>query len=91
VAIDPQDDAWAVGHIEINAQGNASRPLITRGHGLKWQLIPSPNVGLQGELNGVSTISNKDVWVVGWYAALNHKYPLSLIEHWDGHQWAAFL
>jgi len=89
-AIDPQDGAWAVGHISINAQGNASRPLITRGRGSKWQLIPSPNVGLEGELNGVSAISNKDVWVVGWYAALNHKYPLCLIEHWDGHQWAVF-
>ena len=90
VAIDPQDGAWAVGHISINAQGNASRPLITRGHGPKWQLIPGLNVGLQGELNGVSAISNKDVWVVGSYTDLNHKYRLCLIEHWDGNQWAFF-
>ena len=90
MAIDPQDGAWAVGHISINAQGNASRPLITRGHGPKWQLIPGLNVGLQGELNGVSAISNKDVWVVGSYTDLNHKYRLCLIEHWDGNQWAFF-
>jgi hypothetical protein len=90
VAIDPQDHAWAVGGIRTNAQNNASKTLITRWSGSGWELVDSADVGIASGLSGVSAVSDKDIWAVGWYALPNHTYPFCLIEHWNGTKWTVF-
>lgn len=51
-----------------------------------WSAISSPNPGNTDELNGVVSISTKDVWAVGEYNSNNVEQ--TLIEHWDGVSWS---
>ncbi len=51
-----------------------------------WLTISSPNSGTTNYLYGVSAISPSDTWAVGY--AYNGSNQLTLIEHWNGTNWA---
>jgi hypothetical protein len=74
-------DVWAVG--TTNGQ-----TAIERWDGVRWKVVPSPNVGsLTNRLNAVAATSSDDVWAVGSYDDTpNHEQ--TLIEHWDGVAWS---
>jgi hypothetical protein len=51
-----------------------------------WHTVASPNVGTSTNfLNGVTTISAKNVWAVGTEG--NGNGGLTLVEHWTGTKW----
>lgn len=54
-----------------------------------WQVVSSPNVGLQSDnqLNSVAAVSAKDVWSVG-YVRKPDRLIAPLAEHWNGTQWS---
>ncbi|MFL5735485.1 MAG: S-layer homology domain-containing protein [Chloroflexia bacterium] len=77
------NDVWAVGdYIRGTFQNATYQPLIEHWNGTQWSLVPAPDLGTRGSLNGVSALSATDVWAVG------SKGSQTLAEHWDGTQWS---
>ena len=81
------NDVWAVGrYAPLVGQ---ERTLIEHFDGVKWSIIPSPNVGqFHNELDGISAVYFNDVWAVGHYDTQASPLDKALIEHWDGVKWS---
>ncbi len=90
VSIAP-NDAWAVGE---EASGSDYHTLTEHWNGSTWSVVPSPDpdssAGYNPELTGVAALANNDVWAVGYYEGSqnSNKDYITLIEHWNGAQWA---
>jgi hypothetical protein len=58
-------------------------------NGTQWNVVPSPNPGIQNwfqVLRDVRAVSATDVWAVGFYY-IEPEVSRVLILHWDGTQW----
>jgi hypothetical protein len=77
---------WAVGYATpqiIGAPKTATLTLYFNGRA--WQVVPSPNVGTENVLTGVTAYSETDVWAVGHsYDGYRHS---PLVLHFDGKAW----
>jgi hypothetical protein len=62
VASDGHDSAWAVGAKEV---GGALQSLVLRWEGNAWTEMPTPTLGTENALTGVS-IGDGVVWASGW-------------------------
>ena len=84
VAAVSTNDVWAVG-----AYGNGSpyndQALIEHWDGSRWNVQPSPSIGMSNKLQAVAAVSPNDVWAVGSVSVLGNSQ--TLIEHWDGSNW----
>ena len=82
----PSGTAWAVGRSQLGGQLLA---LTEYWDGQQWTVIPAvnPAAGIN-ELQGVSARAANDVWAVGYQRKSDADRPHTLIEHWDGHNWA---
>jgi hypothetical protein len=79
VAASSPHNAWAVG---TTIRGTDAGPAFTvRWTGRKWQRVPIPDAGTI-HLSAVTAVSSRDAWAVGGSAG--H----TVIEHWDGTNWA---
>jgi len=88
VAALPDGTAWATG-IYVQASGHTGRALTMRWNGSKWTIVPAANPGSADDmLFSVAAVSDSDVWAVGAYDG-SSGYFHPLIEHWNGHRWAA--
>jgi hypothetical protein len=81
-------NVWAVG--ENDAVGE--RPYAEHWDGSSWTQVPVPAPGgptgvADGGLDGVSVLSAKNAWAVGW-ADLNVTRFAPLVEHWNGTAWS---
>ena len=78
------NNVWAVGDfITTTSKSGVAQTMIEHWNGMKWSLVPSPNVGMgDNDLYGVVAISVKNVWAVG------QSNGNTLIEHWNGSQWS---
>jgi hypothetical protein len=77
---------WAVGD---NAQGGSEGHTLVEhwGRGSRWSHIASPTPGGFGDtLSAVDVDTVSDVWAVG--SNFSGAQPVTLVEHWNGHQWA---
>lgn len=89
VAVVSTNNAWAVGY--YYDRFGVSQTLVENWNGVKWAVVPSPNSGGQdrnNDLFSVAVVSPTDVWAVG-----RHYPPIggslhTLIEHWNGVEWA---
>jgi WD40 repeat protein len=89
VAAVSASDIWAVGR-HGSSRSQTFQTLIEHWDGISWQVVPSPNVGLDGAwLQGLAVVSATDIWAVGAYT---HSGGVqALIEHWDGISWQVVL
>lgn len=86
-------DAWAVGyHTVYDFLNPAQHTLIKHWDGTVWTVVPSPRSGIRRDryLDGVSSVSARDVWAVG--TKVNSQlgqvlHSKTLTEHWDGTSW----
>jgi hypothetical protein len=85
---DAANDAWAVGF-------NGSDSITTSAmhwDGTNWKSVATPNVGEgTNKLNAVLALAPNDVWAVGFstpVAPPKLAATLTLIEHFDGTNWA---
>lgn len=76
------DDVWAVGSQTV---GSSVLTLVEHWDGTTWKAVPSPNIGTYDELNGVSIVSNDDIWAVGASGPIAGDY---ILMHWDGNAWS---
>ena len=54
-----------------------------------WTVVPSPSPGALGnELNGVASVSAKDVWAVGSFVVQGFGPAQTLTLHWNGTSWS---
>jgi hypothetical protein len=86
-ALSPES-IWAVG-TSMNVPAFTGQPLIEHWDGSHWQIIAGPTAP-QNEFNsliGVTTITNDDVWAVGFSMNTTKATGQPLIEHWDGSHW----
>jgi len=78
--------AWAVGYT-----GTATTPktLMLHWNGSAWSKVTAPAVlnGSPGQLSGITVVSAKDAWAVGFTGAYPDQRPLLL--HWNGSAWSA--
>jgi anti-sigma factor RsiW len=75
------NDVWAVG--SYYPYGYPTQTLIEHWNGSRWSIIPSPNLGISGNLlSAVAAVSANDAWAVG--SAGNE----TLVEHWNGTSWS---
>ncbi|MEO8286569.1 MAG: hypothetical protein ABI670_09055 [Chloroflexota bacterium] len=86
VAVLTEEEAWSVGYSAPASGDNQPRTtLIERWDGSRWSTVPSPNPAQWVNwLNGISAVSQDDVWAVGAYG--NNSLS-TLVVHWDGRTW----
>lgn len=80
-------EVWAVGH-------NGNRPLVVRGTGNSWRVIPTPAIP-GGRLTRVWPVAKNKVWAVGYTMPENlwHRSPEGLAASrpislfYDGKKW----
>jgi hypothetical protein len=84
VAATSAKDAWAVGSYY---NGRTSRTLIEHWNGRTWKHVSSPNPSalLENVLDGVTIVSAKNAWAVGYYS--NGLRAVTVILHWNGRAW----
>jgi hypothetical protein len=58
--------------------------LILRWNGTAWTRVPSPKLGPDFALQGVTATSADNAWTVGWTQDSLEK---TLILHWNGATW----
>jgi hypothetical protein len=82
-------DVWAVGNASTSS---GSQPaLIEHWNGRAWKGVTvNPGRGARSStLYGVSVVSAKDVWAVGYSTSgPGQERESTLVEHWDGRTWA---
>jgi hypothetical protein len=85
VAAVSANNLWTVGY---DQKGNgAFQTLIEHWNGMRWQIVPSPNVGSSASLQSVAAISASNLWAVGYDQRGIDNQRLALIEHWNGTRW----
>jgi hypothetical protein len=86
------NDAWAVGNFVADPFSEGGhRTLTEHWNGSAWELVPSPNDGVEGgngRLFGVFAPASNNVWAVGSsFPDVEFPTRQPLIEHWDGEEW----
>jgi hypothetical protein len=82
-----KNNVWAVGY-DYTIDQTTSRTLIEHWNGTQWTVVPSPNKGTRNnQLLGVTAVSANNIWTVGFFLNSNGAVR-TLIEHWNGTQWA---
>ena len=80
-------DAWAVGE-QFGAAGQAPPPPVSyHWNGTAWSLVPTPSLGVNASLLGVSASTATDAWAVG-FSVLGRHEDSTLFEHWNGTAWS---
>ncbi len=91
------NNIWAVGGFSNSSDPSIGQTLIEHWSGTLWSVVPSPNTQFTlNVLNGVAAASPDDIWAVGYATDSGPSVNLSpfladshtLIEHWNGSQWA---
>jgi hypothetical protein len=79
-------NAWAAGFYRNRAAG--ALPLILHWNGTAWSQVTAPASGLPDtELNGVSAVSGREAWVVGFAGTPATGKFGTLILRWNGTAW----
>jgi hypothetical protein len=74
---------WAVG---VTGLGT----LVEHWDGARWSVVASRTPSsVAADLAGVAAVSATDIWAVGSYVDATTHVQRTLVEHWDGTQWAA--
>ena len=80
-------NAWAVGFYRSQAAGTL--PLILHWNGTAWSQVAAPASGLpETELNGVSTVSDREAWAAGFAGTPATGQFGTLILRWNGTAWS---
>jgi alpha-tubulin suppressor-like RCC1 family protein len=79
-------DAWAVGTDEVTE----NQPLAEHWNGTTWArtTVPLPAGVPQGEFNGTDDLGPGNAWAVGDTENADGLDQQTLIEHWNGSDWA---
>jgi hypothetical protein len=88
-ALGPRD-VWTVGSNWILRQGTSTEQTLTEHwDGLRWRVVPSPNLDDGSILKAVSAVSPNDVWAIGAsYMGFGEiSRSRALVEHWNGNSW----
>lgn len=84
-----KDDAWAVGANYSGGEGPPVQGLIEHWNGSQWNVVPSPNPGMNNSLNFVAGVSANDIWISGNTQTGQFGTPSkTLFEHWNGMRWS---
>jgi hypothetical protein len=75
---------WAAGYA-ITAGGGSIEMLFERWNGTRWRKVSSPSVGGFQFVTGLSVLSARDIWAVGYDASGSASKNVS--AHWDGTSW----
>src|SRR6266568_2042618 len=87
VAVVSASDIWAVGSY-FNLTLNSSQTLVEHWNGSNWQVVPSPNAGIDNnDLHGVAVELSGNAWAVGSYFDPRTGSSRTLIERWNGSNW----
>jgi hypothetical protein len=82
VAASSPSDVWAVGNSE-NLHNGHTQTLAEHWDGHRWRVVPSPDLGNESFLTGVTATSNGSAWAVGLSLAATAPFVL----RWTGHAW----
>lgn len=86
VAAITANNIWAVGSA-ASSGGSSAQSLIEHWNGQQWSIVTSPNVLSLNILNGISAVSAKDIWTVGYTMNVSGTTIQTLIEQWNGSKW----
>jgi hypothetical protein len=81
-----RNDLWAVGRQLSVRPGDLTDTLAQHYDGSSWVSVPTPDVGYQDELLGVSEATKRNVWSVGFSFDGSTSTPLAF--HWNGASWS---
>ncbi len=85
VAATSSTDVWAAGAAFGPAQ-RRYKPLAEHWNGSSWTVYEPPSSPSgDNSINGMTEVSNGDVWAVGEAGKSGERRPLA--EHWDGTSW----
>jgi hypothetical protein len=77
--------SWMDSRNGVNMQDEVGGRIGT-GSVPAWNIVPSPSVGTQSQLNGVASVSASDVWAVG-FSTTSSGVQQTLTEQWNGTSW----
>jgi hypothetical protein len=81
------NDIWAVGYDNIANYGS-ERTLALHWNGRTWKVVTTPNLGTHANfLQGVTAISSKDAWAVGFGDDPGGFAGHAMALHWNGSAW----
>ena len=90
VAAVAPNNVWAVGtRIEPVSTGSgvAVVPLLLHYDGRRWADVIPPELQNEAGLRGISVLSEKDIWAVGWLFNPATQVTVPLVLHYDGTAW----
>src|SRR3954452_5628943 len=70
------NDAWAVG--EYDDLTGPLHSFASHWDGTGWTVVPTPNPGSGGVLDGVAALAPDDVWAVGYFFTNGDFNPLTI-------------
>lgn len=83
------NNVWAVGSYSYRAKGSHIETLTEHWNGSSWSVVSSPNTQSSGNiLEGVTALSNSNIWAVGTSFVQSGSPTRTLIEHWNGSDWS---
>jgi hypothetical protein len=89
VAAPASNNAWMVGSFTPAVVGAYLQPLALHWNGTTWSMVTVPNPSpYTNQLFAVASISTTDVWAVGQENTPDGLNLHTLVEHWNGKQWA---
>ncbi len=93
VSVVSATNVWAVGCYGsapcVGLAVDGGNTLVEHWNGKKWDLVASPNPSGSGRslLLGVSAVSAKNVWAVGFWDDESTASNDTLVEHYNGTKW----
>ena len=78
-------EVWAAGFSD-NPSCLCGQTIVDSWNGSKWTRLKTPNPGVADYLSGISAVSTKELWAVG-YEWPRQGNPEPLILRWDGASW----
>jgi len=84
VVANGRQNVWADG--ASNCPTGNCRTLTERWNGIKWKIVPSPDVNANSNpLNAMTSTAPNDIWALGdYYTGTTFN---TLAEHWNGSAW----
>lgn len=86
VAVTAAGEVWAVG--AWSSMNRTGHPLTARWDGGRWHVVPLPDPGLRGYLDGLAAVHGTDtLWAVG---QMIKPHEGALAMRWTGERWRRF-
>ena len=83
------NNVWAVGTRLVQDSTGTYQvvPLLLHYDGTRWASVTPPKLASAAGLRGITALSERDIWAVGWLSNPAAQASVPLVLHFDGTVW----